>query len=258
MDVLEQIINSLPQDDIPVEDVRVGPFLTAVRLAGSRPPYDLPRCGLASSLAQHNPGEEHALKHVGRFKELTARELAGFLKSENPLEASLGMAAVNALLELPDTCFQGRDVLDIFVEIAQDQPSAVIGHFPFVQRLRSSINELHVLELRPREGDLPADQAEEILPKCRAVILTATTLLNRTYSQILPLCREAFTVMMGPSTPASPVLFDYGVDVLAGSAVTDAPVTLEEVSQGATYRDLTGVKKWVLTRTDSERSYDYA
>lgn len=81
-------------------------------------------------------------------------------------------------------------------------------------------------------------------PRERDSDLTATVLMNGTYAEVLPLCREAFTVMLGPSTPASPVLFDHGIDALAGSLIVDPAGTLLAVSQGATYRDLKGVSKW--------------
>ncbi|MBW2084805.1 MAG: hypothetical protein JRI54_02110 [Deltaproteobacteria bacterium] len=126
---------------------------------------------------------------------------------------------------------------------------AVIGHFPFVERLREEAGELHVLELKTIPGDRPAAQAGEILPRCRTVVLTATVLMNGTYHDMLPLCRQPFTAMMGPSTPASPVLWRYGVDVLAGSTVVNPEECLKAVSQGAGYRDLKeSVKKWTWKR----------
>jgi len=44
--------------------------------------------------------------------------------------------------------------------------------------------------------------------------------------------------VLGPSTPLSPVLFDYGVDLLCGSIVTDIEPVLRAVRQGANFRQV--------------------
>lgn len=249
MNLLEEMLKGLTLEAIAVEDIRVGPFLTAVSLEGKRPiaQGQAARCGLASTLAQHQPGgEDHAarVRKVGSLEALEAKRLARYLLSEIPLEASIGMATLNAALDIPPQYFNERRIPDLVLEEGRGQRVAVVGHFPFVKQLRKGAKELHVFELNPVQGDLPASRAGDILPTCQTVVLTATVLMNGTYREMLPLCSNAFTVMVGPSTPPSPVLFEYGVDVLAGSLVIDPEETLSAVSQGATYRDLRGVRKW--------------
>ncbi len=181
---------------------------------------------------------------MGRLTDLDALELAGYLLSSRTVEASVGMATLNALLDVPPRCLEEISVDALLLRKGGGKRVAVVGHFPFVNVLRQAVEELHVLELRPVEGDLPASHMKEVLPACDVIALTATVLMNGTYAEVLPLCREAFTVMLGPSTPPSSVLFDHGIDALAGSLVVDPPGTLSAVSQGATYRDLKGVSKW--------------
>lgn len=122
---------------------------------------------------------------------------------------------------------------------------ALIGHFPFVPRLRSNVGELQVLELRPLQGDLPADMASEVLPKADVVAITSMALINRTLESLLELCApEALVVVLGPSTPMSPVLFEYGIDILAGSQIIDIEGVLRAVCQGGNFRQVhrAGVK----------------
>ena len=63
--------------------------------------------------------------------------------------------------------------------------------------------------------------------------------------------RVAFVLVLGPTTPLSPVLFNYGVDVISGTLVTDPETVLRYVSQGASFRQVKrskGVKLLTLIR----------
>ena len=244
--LLGEILKDLPTSSMDVREVRVGPYLTSVLLSGyRRVGSDLVRrCGLASSMAPHRPGDDHRVRSVGRLKDLRTKELAELLFSDKPVEAAIGMATLNAILDAPAYCFRGPSAFDLMVERGRGKRVAVVGHFPFVERLRRETAELHVIELRPDERELPFSLAEDVLPRCDVIALTATTLMNGTHKLVLPLCADAFTIMLGPSTPASQVLFAHNVDALAGTLVARPDDTLREISQGATYRDLRGVRKW--------------
>lgn len=43
-------------------------------------------------------------------------------------------------------------------------------------------------------------------------------------------------MVLGPSTPLSPVLFDHGVTFISGARVVDEVSALRTVGQGATFR----------------------
>ena len=84
------------------------------------------------------------------------------------------------------------------------------------------------------------------------VAITGTTLINHTFEELIGLCRpDAFVLVLGPTTPLSPVLFDYGADVISGTLVTDPETVLRYVSQGASFRQIKrskGVKLLTMTR----------
>ncbi|HEX9012638.1 MAG TPA: DUF364 domain-containing protein, partial [Anaerolineaceae bacterium] len=102
--------------------------------------------------------------------------------------------------------------------------------------------ELWVLELRPREGDLPSEEAPRILPRADAVIITAMTLMNGTFDGLIGLCRHGARVLLvGPSTPLSPLLFDFGVTALCGAEVVEVETALRGVSEGANFHQLRGL-----------------
>lgn len=229
-----------------VREVRVGPHLTAVWLAGES--GGVGACGLASTQPAHGSDLDLSALDLGGLVGRRAAELADWFPAERPYLSSIGLAAINALLPPPAEAMDARHAMDLIYERGRNERVAVVGHFPFVTRLREAVRELFVFELDRRPGDLPADRAGEILPDCGLVVLTATVLLNGTFRELLPLCRDAFTIMMGPSTPASPALFGRGVDVLAGSVVVDPAGCLFQISTGASYRQLAGVRKWTLGR----------
>jgi hypothetical protein len=83
------------------------------------------------------------------------------------------------------------------------------------------------------------------------------TLANHTLEGLLRLCKpEALVMVLGPSTPLNPVLYDYGVDILSGSIVAEIEPVLKAVSQGANFRQVhrAGVRLVTVTRpgfTDS-------
>jgi len=233
--IIETLLDSL-QADAPVRQVLVGAFWTAVVL-DTDPPY----CGLASTLrgATHDAGPP--VPHAGHLLEHTGRELARWLCSSSILEASIGMAAFNALLEVDETACTEVNAEDVILERGTGRHVAIVGHFPFVERVRRAATECWVVELHPRPGDVPAEQAGEVLPRADVVALTGTSLINHTFDKLIALCRsDAFVVLLGASAPLSPVLFDYRVDAVSGTRVVDVPAALQAVGQGATFRQIPG------------------
>jgi uncharacterized protein (DUF4213/DUF364 family) len=70
-----------------------------------------------------------------------------------------------------------------------------------------------------------------VLPRADVVGITGSTLTNGTLEGVLALCRpDAFVVLIGPSTPLSPILFNYGVDVLCGTLVDDPLRVVQQLS----------------------------
>jgi uncharacterized protein (DUF4213/DUF364 family) len=200
------------------------------------------RCGLASSLRveeDHHHGGEPAVRRAGSLLEFPARELAALARSASVLEAGIGVATINALLPPPAQLGPEVNAEDVIAELGAGRRVALVGHFPFVPRLRERVGALTVLEQDPRGEDLPASAARTVIPEAELLAVTATALINHTLEDVLALRRPGATVLvLGPSTPLSPVLFDHGVDALSGSAVEDIDGIVRAVSEGANFRQL--------------------
>jgi len=237
--ILDDLLASL-HDDAPVRAVAAGALLTVVC---SR------RAGLASTLADRNPLKRLPLKDVGRLHLKRARELAEYARSDNPLEASVGVAAINSLLEVDERRMRDLNAATLLADRGRGRNVAIVGHFPFVSRLRDSAGALSVIEQVPVEGDHPAEAASDLLPRADVVGITGSALINHTLDGLLALCRPgALVVVLGPSTPFSPILFDHGVSVLAGAYVTDEEAVLRTAGQGASFQQVEGVRRLMWSR----------
>ncbi|MDH5702897.1 MAG: DUF364 domain-containing protein, partial [Aigarchaeota archaeon] len=55
--------------------------------------------------------------------------------------------------------------------------------------------------------------------------------INKSLEHLLELSKSAYTIVLGPSTPMSEVLFDYGADMLAGVNVIKPTQIMTKISQ---------------------------
>jgi uncharacterized protein (DUF4213/DUF364 family) len=235
MSLIDELLATLP--DGAVWDVRVGVFWTAVavEVEGHR------RCGLASTVRDDN--HHHvggpAVRDAGLFMDRSARELAELARAYRPIEAAIGMATINALLPAQEERWMNLNAEEVIAQHGTDKRVALVGHFPFIPRLRDRVGVLSVLEKQPSGEDLPAEAACDVIPRADVVAITGTTLINHTFEELMALCRpKALVLVLGPSTPLSPILFDHGVDILSGSVVEDVDSVLWAVSQGANFRQV--------------------
>jgi len=209
-------------------------------------------CGLASTF--HEPHPSHRpVKHAGSLTELSALELAQYARSDNVLEASIGMGAINSLIDIDEARCVKENALDVLALKGRGKNIAIVGRFPWIPKLRTIARTLWVIEQSPQEGELPAEAAEEVLPQADVVGLTGTSFVNHTVESLLDLSKNSFVVIVGPTTPLAPVLFDYGVDILAGVTVVEPDKTIRSISQGAIFSQVEGVRLLTMVK---ERNND--
>ncbi len=246
MEILERLIKSL-KEDAPVSEVRRGLHWTAVV---SR------RCGLASTLAHggcsHGEGGEGM---EGSLTEMTALKLARCCMEEDTARASLGLAAINSLTDVDPGRHAAADGLKIIKDLGRGKNISVIGHFPQLDDLKNIAGNLWIIEKQPGPGDYPEEKGDDLISRSDIVVISSTTLINKTLPGILERCKTgSVKMLLGPSTPLSPVLFEYGIDILAGSVVTDKDIVLRSVSEGASFQQLK--KKGGVRFVSIIRDYD--
>jgi len=230
MQILRDIITSLKVDS-PVKEVRRGLFWTAIL---SR------HCGLASTMMRELcPDENRDINDFRSFSGYSAIELTRLSLSEDISEASLGLAALNSLIDTDMSGALEINAGDLLMERGKEKNISIIGHFPFTDDLRRIAGNLWVIEKHKRTGDYPEDDAEIYLPQSDFIAISSTTLINHTLPAILSLCPPgSVKMLLGPTTPMTPMLFDHGIDIISGSRVTDEGIVLKYISEGANFRQL--------------------
>jgi len=247
-EVIEAVLGAaLAAGDEPVEELRAGQYWTVVQT---------PRgAGMASTL--RTEAHLHGARPIvgaGTLHRRSAAELAALLRSDSTPEASIGLAAANALLNCRVRGLVDLKALEVLRQRGGGRRVAMIGRFPFADELRESCERLWVFErgIGRREGDLDEAEIAEQLPAAEVVAVTATTLLNGTLPSVLASVRsDAFLMMLGPSTPLTPALFALGFDLLCGTVIEDPVAVIRAVEQGAVTSQITGVRRVSLWRESS-------
>lgn len=194
------------------------------------------------------------------------RDVACWIKSWNLNEAAIGLAAINSALNGPAgvtrNCGNALDDsvdVDVFAYLKEQlrgKRVAVIGHFHNLENL-APICELSILERFPLAGDYPDPACEYILPKQDFVIMTATTLINKTMPRLLELSRDAKVAIAGPSTPLHPLMFRHGVDLLGGLVVEDEEKVWTVVQEGGRHSLFTSGSRMVKVSCEAMRTQSF-
>ena len=240
MKILDDLISTLHFNS-PVRDIRQGVFHTAVL---SR------NCGLAATLPRDALRQKPPLvKEAGALTEKSAEQLAQMAYCESLLEAAIGVAAINSLLEVDETSCVERNAADLIIERGEGKNIAIVGHFPFIPRVRQRAAGLWVIEKNPVDEDLPEPEADNVIPQADVVGITGTALTNHTLDHLLALSKpDAYVIILGDSAPLSPIFFDHGVDAVAGTKVIDPELALRCVSEGANFRQIKGTKRLIMAK----------
>ena len=82
------------------------------------------------------------------------------------------------------------------------------------------------------ELDAITGSDDTLLPSAEFVAVTASAIVNGSLPHILALARNAHILMLGPSTPLAPALFDMGIGVLSGFVARDIDGLALAVTEG--------------------------
>jgi len=230
--IREYLLQNAPERKIA--DLRIGLIYTGVLL-------DDGNAGVAYTFSENFSDCHSFFAGIRPVKGRSTHEVLPCLVSSNRVEASVGIATANALINQEREETQGGDVLDA-LELRKTDRVGMVGAFvPMISPLKARVRELLIFELHDRhaEGVLSAEKALHELPRCDVALITSTSLINGTMDLLIEAavkgCRDV--VLLGPSTPLLPAIFKpLGVTMLAGLIITDPPGILQVVSEGGGMR----------------------
>ena len=209
----DRLIEEIPEN-IPVTGTLAGQCWTAVETPGS--------FGMAMTTPVDTASRMLPEIHPGMY----LHDLAQAAKSWNLTEAGFGMAAINACFNTPAR-LEALKAYEPFENYCTDgldlhgKHIGVVGHLNMPQSVREQAASLRILERSPKSGDYPDSACDWLLPQCDVVIITASTLVNKTLPHLLELSKNAYTILAGPSCPLCPELLNFGIHRIAGLVITD-------------------------------------
>lgn len=201
--------------------------------------------GMAQTPARGTAGCR-SLPRPGSYSGQPLAALAALWQSENVFEHAIAVAAINARWNRFDLEGSPRNGLDMIEN--KGARTVVIGRFPGVAERHPGIA---VVEREPRPGEYPEEALDTLLPAAEFVAVTASTIVNGSLPRILTLCKGAFVLMIGPSTPLSPALFDLGIAALSGFVAADIANLARAVSEGGAVTALRPFGRYVTIQRES-------
>ena len=241
--LIDELISLTPEEE--VMDLAVGVGWTAVLSKYA---------GMAMTLKS-----DEEPRDIERLHEMNTRELAKLLRSWNFLEASIGLAAINSTIPPPEN-YRVVNALDLALKESEGKTVTMVGYFPgYVEKFRERAKRFYVLELNQcflssNSNVLFTFAAEEVIPESDIVVMTATTIINKSVERLLQLASSAKVYLLGPSTPMTEVLFDYGVDIIGGVRVKDGGKLIRAVKNGLQFPFSDYMRREVLEEAVVERA----
>ncbi len=203
--------------------------------AGER--WSMAETAAGLGLAMAMPSETIAPRFPGGLTGLPLCEAAKAVSSWNLAEASGALAAANAFFNTGARMealgsFEPYENYSTAGIDLHGRTVGLVGHLHGPRGLREQARAVYTLEREPRPGDYPDAACDALLPQCDLVIITGSTLINKTLPHLLELCKNALTILTGPSVPMCPALLEFGIDRLAGLAVTERDAMAVCVREG--------------------------
>ena len=177
--------------------------------------------GLAMTTAGNTISPE-----IRDFSSLPAKIAAKAVKSWNLEEAGAGMAVINACYNTVDRlhslhCYEPYErYCTEGLELA-GKTVGLIGHLTMPPEILRCVRQVYIMERHPQPGDYPDSACEYLLPKCDVVLITGSSLVNKTLPRLLELSEKAYTIVTGPTVPMCPALLNCNIQRLAGMVVSD-------------------------------------
>jgi uncharacterized protein (DUF4213/DUF364 family) len=218
------LLDSIPSWDI--EETSQGRCWTAVR--------NKRFTGICMSAGNMQSGKWENPEHY------SLKELSQWILDWNFSRASYGLAAINSYYNRVDNPLLKnvqQDVpplKEVVLDSLQKGNSVVsIGNFPFLRNMDSK--NLIILEREPKTGnELPDTACETVVPGADMVLVTASSIINKSFVRLMELVDGIPWILVGPSSPLCEDFLNYcNPWMVYAQVVQDEKKALSLVRNGA-------------------------
>lgn len=238
--IVKKILNDM-EDELKnrtVKDVRMGLSYTGVLFENN----DM---GISYTFREEITDCCEVMEEAGDLEYKSAWELGNLALEPNAIDSSVGMATINATVN--QNINKTGDILE-YLDIKDGDSIGMVGNFkPLIERFNKDI-DLHIFERNPDDDNIYPDWAvDQFLPNEDIVIISGTTLVNKTIDHLLSISQNAREiVILGPTTTMCTSIFKKrGVTALGGTVIEDPGKALKIISQGGGTRKLNESSKKV-------------
>jgi uncharacterized protein len=249
--IIEQTCNLIKSryknkiDKLTISDIRIGVYLTAVRLSDNS-------YGTSSTVTGEQP---FCAKSTRDFGDFTALKIKGqrvmdILDSgkESGSMLSMKIAVLNAISSKfissgNYNILEDKDPIQL-VDLESRKTITVVGAFhSYIKKISETGNKFYVLEINERalpeeykKFFVPAEEFKSLLPSSDIVIITGQTLVNKTIDELLEAISPGTQVIVtGPSSSILPdILFENKVSIIGAVRITKPDIMFDIVSEGGT------------------------
>ncbi|HBH84432.1 MAG: hypothetical protein A2X05_14205 [Bacteroidetes bacterium GWE2_41_25] len=232
-------------EELSISDVRIGTYLTAVRLSDGS-------IGASATLTDDQPFCAKSSRDFGDFTPLKIRgqKVMDIFESEKKSNTffSLKMAVLNAISSKFISSgnykiIEDKDPIQL-VNLDSKKTITVVGAFhSYIRKISETQNKLYVLELNEealpaeyRKFFIPAGKFKSVIPLSDIVIITGQTLVNSTIDDLLfSISSGSQVIVTGPSSSIIPdILFENKVSIIGAVKITKPEILFDIVSEGGT------------------------
>jgi len=258
---------------VRVKDIRVGVVYTGVVLSSGHtgvaytPVHEFSGCHVlpyAGSAPVHEFSGCHVLPYAGSVAGRPSLDVINMALSPKLVEAAIGIAAVNALSSMAFEIYPEKYVssnVDVLELIKAGDIVTMIGYFgPLVSEITRKTSELYVSEMKTivdnRVKILSQSETSEALSASDVVLISGSTLVNKTMNEILSLTGNAReVVLLGPTASVVPQpLFKRGITAVMGIRILNPEKMLRVISEAGGTKQLlsTCAEKIAFLKTQDE------
>jgi uncharacterized protein len=223
--VRETLLTAISDHSVVIEDVNLFRHWVVVK-AGR---WEMSTCFSATPGLTEDSGDTWLGDLIGKNAAETAQQ---YLAANDVLKIAVGMACLKCVIPLVSE-FSESSAFAPFSEETKTRSSCFIGHFQEAATWREEGRPVSIVELLPKPGDIHWDDSHQVLSQAEIVFMTGLTLVNGTFGEVVRRTPGAkIRVIMGPTVPLTPVLFNLGLHWLGTCRILDIAKTLRYFGQG--------------------------